>query len=175
MSAINPASFASPSLGLQAPSGIGPGAVGVTRAAAQVDRRPLQQEQNPYNGLNQNVRGYQGPAATSTFSNATERSQVQPTAFQQQNFAWGYSPFHAAPRSTGVSGGGYTPNLLHQNESFAAFAPQTDFQHIAPRFPSPHGDGNPQDDGDYSRRGDGHPTGNDAWMNSFQGLSLNTR
>jgi len=31
MSAINPASFASPSLGLQAPSGIGPGAVGVSR------------------------------------------------------------------------------------------------------------------------------------------------
>jgi hypothetical protein len=39
MSAINPASFASPSLGLQAPSGIGPGAVGVSRAA-QSERRP---------------------------------------------------------------------------------------------------------------------------------------
>ncbi|KAB5586073.1 hypothetical protein GE09DRAFT_1210656 [Coniochaeta sp. 2T2.1] len=35
MSAINPASFANPTLGIQAPSGIGPGAVGVGRGAQE--------------------------------------------------------------------------------------------------------------------------------------------
>ncbi len=40
MSAINPASFASQPLGLQAPSGIGPGAVGVGRGASNPERRP---------------------------------------------------------------------------------------------------------------------------------------
>src|ERR1700709_2852474 len=44
MSAINPASFASPSLGLQAPSGIGPGAVGGNRTT-QTERRPQPTEQ----------------------------------------------------------------------------------------------------------------------------------
>ncbi|KKY38056.1 putative psp1 domain-containing protein [Diaporthe ampelina] len=46
MSAINPASFASPSLGLQTPSGIGPGAVGVGRGGSSDRRQNQQQEQN---------------------------------------------------------------------------------------------------------------------------------
>lgn len=45
MSAINPASFASPTLGLQAPSGIGPGAVGVGRSSSTTDRRQNQSQQ----------------------------------------------------------------------------------------------------------------------------------
>ncbi|KAL2753706.1 hypothetical protein ACRALDRAFT_2044053 [Sodiomyces alcalophilus JCM 7366] len=48
MSAINPASFASPTLGIQAPSGVGPGAVGIQRGTHNPERRQnLQQQQQP--------------------------------------------------------------------------------------------------------------------------------
>ena len=50
MSAINPASFATPSAGLQPPSGIGPGALRVGRASPS-ERRQQQQEHPAYNGF----------------------------------------------------------------------------------------------------------------------------
>jgi hypothetical protein len=172
MSAINPASFASPSLGFQAPSGIGPGAVGVSSRPAQMERRS-QQEQPPYNNLAQTNRGYQsGP--TGNFSNAHDRSHLQSSGFQQPSFAYGYSTFAAAPRSATVSLGGYVPNLLPQIDPFSTFAPP-DFQSMPARFPSPHSVGLSRETSEFSRQGTGHPTTNDSWMNSFQGLSLNTR
>ncbi|KAF4123616.1 Cell fate regulator YaaT, PSP1 superfamily [Geosmithia morbida] len=45
MSAINPASFASPTLGIQAPSGVGPGAVGVGRSTNDGRQTQTQQQQ----------------------------------------------------------------------------------------------------------------------------------
>jgi hypothetical protein len=168
MSAINPASFASPSLGLQAPSGIGPGAVGVSSRPAQVERRAQQQEQPPYNSLPQTNRGYQsGPVGN--FSNANDRGHLQSSGFQQSNFAYGYSTFAAAPRSAAVTLGGYVPNLLPQIDPFSTFAAPPDFQSMPARFPSP------RETGEFGRQGGGHPAANDSWMNSFQGLSLNTR
>jgi len=173
MSAINPASFASPSLGLQAPSGIGPGAVGVTRPA-QAERRPQQQEPSGYASLTQGSRAYQG-GPMGPFASGPDRSHVLPATFQQPSYAYGYSTFAAAPRTNPVSIGSYAPNMLQQIDQFSPFGASTDFQQMPARFPSPHSVGLTHDSSDYARRSNGHPGGSDAWMTSFQGLSLNSR
>jgi len=160
MSAINPASFASPSLGLQAPSGIGPGAVGVSRTA-QSERRPPQPEQPAY-AAPQAGRGYQGVFAQPFTPNA-DRGTMPPTVFQPSGYTYGYSPFTATPRNAGVSPG-YVPA-----DSFGAFAAQSDYQSVPGRFPSPHA--TPTHDGtEYGRNGLSTP--NEAWINNFQGLSM---
>jgi len=164
MSAINPASFASPSLGLQAPSGVGPGAVGANRQS-QIDRRQQQPEQPNYSNLAQGGRGYPGGAAGG-FQTSLDRPNVSPTSFQQP-FAYGYSAFAATPRK---GSGNYGPNMPQQIDSFVTFATAPDYHGIPGRFPSPHSVGHGQDPGDYARQGN-----NDAFMNSFQGLSLNSR
>ena len=149
MSAINPASFASPSLGLQAPSGVGPGAVG--NHNKQIDRRQQQQHQQeqPYN----NNRGYAGNQY------GGDRGSVSPTSFQQPFAGYGFSSFGAPPR---IGSGGYG---MQQIDSFVAAAP--DYASMSNRFPSAQG----QDSGDYGRQ----QNGNDQWMNTFQGLSLGSR
>lgn len=185
MSAINPASFASPSLGLQAPSGVGPGAVGANRQT-QIDRRqpqqqpqqphqpqpqpsqqqPHQQDQTSFNTLVQSSRGYK-PGTANSFQPALDKPSVSPTSFQNP-FAYGHSPFTAAPRSGTNS---YGPNMMQQMEPFASFPTPTDYHGIPDRFISSHTTGGGQDPGDFSRPG----VDNDGWMNTFQGLSLNSR
>jgi PSP1 C-terminal conserved region len=172
MSAINAASFASPSLGLQAPSGIGPGAVGVNRPA-QAERRTQPQDQPPYNNVAQGSRGYPASHA-GTFTNTLDRNPVPPTSFQQPSFTYGYPTFTAVPRGVGVSIGGYTPNMLPQIDSFSTFAAPAPYQSMPARFPSPHGIAMSSDMNEFNRQGNGHPPGSEAWMNSFQSLSLNT-
>jgi len=162
MSAINPASFASPSLGLQAPSGIGPGAVGVSRAI-QSERRPQPAEQPSY-GVPQSARGFQGQFA-SPFASALDRGAMPPTAFQPSTYTYGYSPFAAAPRNV-ASSGGFVPM-----DPFAAYAQTSDYQGMPNRFPSPHVTPT-QDQMEFGRNGQAQ---NDAWINSFQGLSMNSR
>lgn len=160
MSAINPASFASPSLGLQAPSGIGPGAVGVSRNT-QTERRAPQPEQPAY-AAPQAGRGYQGAFAQS-YTSALDRTAMPPTTFQPSGYTYGYSQFAAAPRNVGLGPSGYGPV-----DTFGAFAASADYQG---RYPSPHGT-TPTLDGDYGRQSNGLPTPNEAWINNFQGLSM---
>jgi hypothetical protein len=167
MSAINPASFASPSLGLQAPSGIGPGAVGVSRST-QSERRPQQPDASSY-GAPQAGRGYQGSFAQ-PFTSGLDRSAMPPTAFQPSGYTYGYSPFGAAPRNVAVSPGGYVPM-----DPFAAFPAPTDYQGLPARFPSPHAATSTHEAGDYVRPGNGMSTPSENWISSFQGLSMNTR
>ncbi|OBT74874.1 hypothetical protein VF21_06783 [Pseudogymnoascus sp. 05NY08] len=169
MSAINPASFASPSLGLQAPSGVGPGAVGANRQT-QVERRPQQppqQEQPSFNALNQGARGYK-PGAANAFQPTLDKPSVSPTSFQQP-FTYGHSAFTPAARN---GPGNYGPNMMQQQmESFSQFPTAADYHGVPDRFLPSHTTGNGQDPGDFSR-----PVGdNEGWMNSFQGLSLNSR
>jgi hypothetical protein len=166
MSAINPASFASPSLGLQAPSGIGPGAVGVSRPT-QSDRRP-QQAEHPSYGVPQAGRGYQGVFAQ-PFTSSLERGTMAPTTFQPSGYTYGYSPFTAAPRNVAVSPSGFVPM-----DPFGGFPAPADYQGMPPRFPSPHGTA-PTHDNEYGRGSNGIPTPNETWISSFQGLSMNTR
>jgi len=172
MSAINPASFASPSLGLQAPSGIGPGAVSATRQP-QPDRRP-QQESSSYPGIMQGGRPYQS-GQLGAFGGLHDRSSLSPTVFQQPNFGYAYSPFGGAPRGPSVSLASYPSNMLPQMDTFTSYAPPPEFQPLPGRFPSPHSVGLVSESGEFSRQNNGHPVGNDGWMTSFQGLSLNSR
>lgn len=167
MSAINPASFASPSLGLQAPSGIGPGAVGVSRNA-QTERRP-QSEQSSF-GVPQAGRGYQGAFPPQSFASPMDR--IQPVAFQPSGYTYGYPPFgSAAPRNVGISPGGYVPMI----DPFAGFPTSADYQGLPARFPSPHASTPNLDSSEYGRQAGGLGTPNDAWVGAFQGLSMNTR
>jgi hypothetical protein len=178
MSAINPASFASPSLGIQAPSGIGPGAVGANRQS-QIDRRPASQQQQQqqqqqehaiYHSHNPPNRGYQAAAGTG-FGTLVERATVTPTGSQQPGFTYGYPPFAGGPRNSSSPMGVYAPNMLPQMDSFGSFTTASEFSPLPGRFPSPQSVAVAQDTNEYSRQGNG----TDGWMNSFQGLSLNTR
>jgi hypothetical protein len=169
MSAINPASFASPSLGLQAPSGIGPGAVGVSRGA-QAERRP-QSEQSSFGVSQSGQRGYPGAFPPQPFTSPIDRGTIPPTAFQPSGYTYGYSPFGAAPRNVGVSPGGYVPMI----DPFAGFPTSADFQGLPARFPSPHASPPNHDGSEYGRQSSGLGTPNDTWIGAFQGLSMNTR
>jgi hypothetical protein len=166
MSAINPASFASPSLGLQAPSGIGPGAVGVSRAS-QSERRPQPAEQASY-GLPQAGRGYQGVFAQ-PFTSSLDRTAMPPTAFQPTGYTYGYSPFAAAPRNVAVSPTGFVPL-----DPFGGFPAPTEYQGLPARFPSPHGNTPAHDVNEFGRNSNGLQP-NENWISSFQSLSMNTR
>lgn len=157
MSAINPASFASPSLGLQAPSGIGPGAVGVTRA--QTERRPQAPEQPSYP---QGTRGYQG-AFAQPFTPSLDRNSMPPPAFQSPGYTYGYSPFNAAPRA---------PGSFVPIDQFSGFPSQAGYQGLPNRFPSPP---EAADGSEFGRHASSIPTPNDGWVSTFQGLSLNSR
>jgi len=164
MSAINPASFASPSLGLQAPSGIGPGAVGVSRTTQS---RPQPAEQTSYS-VPQAGRGYQNVFAQ-PFTAAADRS-MPPTAFQPSGYTYCYTPFNAAPRNAAMAPSAFG---LEQFTGFPAPAPQ-DYQGMPARFPSPHGANAIHDVNEFGRNAPALPS-SDGWMNNFQGLSLNTR
>lgn len=173
MSAINPASFASPSLGLQAPqapSGIGPGAVGGNRTT-QTERRPQpaeQQQQQQSYGVPQAGRGYQNVFAQ-PFTSGLDRSAIPQSTFPASAYTYGYSPFGAAPRNVAVS-----PNNFVPMDPFAGFPAPSDYQGGLPaRFPSPHGT-TPSHEGAEFGRGP-MPASNDGWISSFQGLSMNSR
>ena len=166
MSAINPASFASPSLGLQAPSGIGPGAVGLSRPTQSERRPPMEQSY----GLAPAGRGnYQGVFAQ-PFTPAVDRPTI-PTAFQPSGYGYGYPSFAAAPRNVAVSSSTFVPGVI---DPFAGFAPTTDYQGLPPRFPSPHGS-TTNDPNEYGRHSSGMGTPNADWISSFQSLSMNSR
>ena len=104
MSAINPASFASPSLGLQPPNGVGPGAVGVNRH--QSSRQQQQQQPESYNV----ARGY-----------PVDRGGPSPMSFQQP-LNYGYNSFAGPARNGGAAYG------MGQIDPFAAFAPDYGMQ-----------------------------------------------
>ncbi|KAF7895541.1 uncharacterized protein EAF01_009503 [Botrytis porri] len=166
MSAINPASFASPALGLQAPSGIGPGAVGVNRTT-QSERRPQQAEQPQTYNTTQAGRGYQGVFAQ-PFQPAMDRSSAAAPGFQPQGYTYGYSPF-GSTRNVGATSA-YGTSMI---DPYSGFANTADYQ--APgRFPSPHGTTPTHDGSEYGRQ-TGLVGQNDGWIGAFQGLSMGTR
>lgn len=179
MSAINPASFAAPSAGLQAPSGVGPGAVGVRNVVP--DRRlQQQQDQAQQYGNNRNYGAGYGqsfPAAPVSQALVPQpQQQMYPTASNE--FTYGYTPFAAAPRSMNPMGSmngpmaSFNPGMMQQHMdpfSSPGFVTPPNYQQNTVRYPSPHG-GMLQDD--YGRQSN---VGGEGWMSSFQGLSLNSR
>lgn len=155
MSAINPASFASPSLGLQTPSGIGPGAVGVGRGTAN-DRRPNpQQEAQPsFTSAAATARPFSGPMA-SPFGN--ERGT---TPFSQAQYPYSYGGFATGPRPASNS---YNPQTV---DPYTNAFPGSEYQlRSRAGFPPPS-TGNEQPVSPLTTQND--------WVGAFQGLSLNS-
>ncbi|KAI1329309.1 hypothetical protein F5Y16DRAFT_106214 [Xylariaceae sp. FL0255] len=161
MSAINPASFASPSLGgLQAPSGIGPGAVAVGpgRGAGSnnADRRTAQAQepQNTFPNPNPTGRSFQPTFAAPAVGGAGYPTSAFPYA--------AYGSYGGGPRATG-----YLPGVMQGMEAYpSGFSQSGEFPAtMRPRFPSPHDAPSPHD----------QPGVPSDWTGGFQGLSLNTR
>lgn len=165
MSAINPASFASPSLGIQAPSGVGPGAVGANRNTLS-DRRP-QPEGSAYSTSASGGVMYQNAFT----SHASDRITQQGGVFPPTGYTYGYTGFPAPPRSSGTSMSGFNPGVAQQLDSLSGFAtPIPDYPQLPPQQSA------------YSREGGGFgqppnvlPTNNDAWLSSFQQLSMGSQ
>ncbi|KAK3186108.1 hypothetical protein K4F52_005098 [Lecanicillium sp. MT-2017a] len=178
MSAINPASFASPTLGIQAPSGVGPGAVGVNRGPGNAERRPNQppQEQHPAQTISpgpQN-RGFHpgavpGPGGFNQPPGGDRHlSPVSATGYPPNNYAFGPAAAFGNARPQGPYAAGLQPGM----EGFHAGFPQIgDFPPVRQRFhPQQHDGGMPHH---AQRLSPMSPQGD--WQTSFQGLSLNSQ
>lgn len=163
MSAINPASFASPTLGIQAPSGIGPGAVGVNRPSGGERRQtPQSQDQQQPQAFG---RGYR-PAFTRPFTG--DRGVPPASAYPQPNYTYGNAPFDNNRGSAIPYAPSLSPGVV---DGFpGGFGQQGDFQALRQGFPGAQNLPHP------SR----HSTGvspispQHDWAAAFQGLSLNT-
>jgi hypothetical protein len=173
MSAVNPASFANPTLGIQAPSGIGPGAVGPGsvggRGAAHTERRTNQPQQESQ-AVPQSSRAFQNPAFSQSFS-ASERGAAPTPSYAQDVFS--YQPhyglgFGSASRP-GNNGSYHTVSGPSADVFGGGFSQQHDYAAIRraqghlPVATSPH----PQSMSPVGAQHD--------WASSFQGLSLNSR
>jgi len=169
MSAINPASFASPTLGLQAPSGIGPGAVGVGRGSSTADRRQNAQQESQSSYINpaQAPRGAQ-PAFPGAFA-AADRAMAPSSAYPAPNYPYTaqYGAFGNASRSGGLP---YAPAMQNLDAYAGNFAQGSGEYPGRGRFPPPQAT-SAQHDPAAPALG---PQPAD-WMGSFQGLSLNSR
>lgn len=167
MSAINPASFASPTLGLQAPSGIGPGAVGVNRGSATGERRAnAPQEQGNYPGTGQAGRGSTQPSFPAPY--AADRGGALPSTYPVPNYP--YNPYGAAfgnalARPNALP---YAPGMMQSLDAYQNVFPQG-ADYGRGRFPAPQATGSQQE---QMNPGLGSQT---DWVGAFQGLSLNTR
>ncbi|KAK2006457.1 hypothetical protein LZ32DRAFT_663618 [Colletotrichum eremochloae] len=179
MSAINPASFASPTLGIQAPSGVGPGAVGVSRGSNNSERRSAQQQQQQHQQQQQQQQqqqdqqptGFGGPGpAGRGFQNSFtppfggERPGGSAGGYGQPNYPYSHmGGMGSAPRPGNVP---YVPGVVPSLDSYS-FPGAADYQ-MRSRFP-PGTEAGPHEPG-------GGPMNSQSdWAAAFQGLSLNSR
>ncbi|KAI9799282.1 MAG: hypothetical protein M1833_004160 [Piccolia ochrophora] len=93
MSAINPASFAGPSAGLQPPSGVGPGALGFGRNSPLSNMQ--QADAMPYGGVGQ-YRGFQSMYGQP--SDVGQPSNIAKANPLQVPYAYAFQPFGQAQR-----------------------------------------------------------------------------
>lgn len=168
MSAINPASFASPTLGIQAPSGVGPGAVGVGRAGGGNDRRQNQQQQDqqpqPFAVGAQAGRGFR-PTYNQPFG--SDRAVPQTAGYPPSHYGYGQ------PGAFGnVRNNAYVPGLAPGVDGFAnvGYQQPADFQSSRHRFPTPQTMPSPNP----HSQAVSPLAGQNDWANAFQSLSLNT-
>jgi hypothetical protein len=165
MSAINPASFASPTLGLQAPSGVGPGAV-VNRSAASARRQEPQQESQPtYSGASQAGRGVQ-PSFGAPFN--ADRAVAPGSNYPATNYP--YHPYGAFANAGRAGAMPYTPGMVQGLDAYAGTFPQTGDFAARGRYPSPQSAAGAQHDQAMPALG-----AQADMLGSFQGLSLNSR
>ncbi|KAG8674919.1 hypothetical protein FPOAC2_00959 [Fusarium poae] len=176
MSAINPASFASPTLGIQAPSGIGPGAVNANRGAGGNDRRQNQQVHEPqqapaFTTGARDGRGYR-PAFSQPFGNENRLQQQQQQASGYPPSNYPSYPQFGSPFTNPRTNAGYGPGAIASVEGYpGAAVPQLgEYQSMRQRFPNPQSGPSPAP---HSQATSPLAAQND-WVGGFQGLSLNT-
>lgn len=170
MSAINPASFASPTLGLQAPSGVGPGAVGLGRAGGSntTDRRSNQAQESQVTFTNPNAtnRSFQ-PTFTSPFA-AVDRPSAGASGYPPAGFPYApYGSYGGAPRAAN-----YLPGMMQAMDAYGTGFPQNGGEFpptMRTRFPNPHDAPSSHDQAQSSL------ASQNEWVGTFQGLSLNSR
>jgi hypothetical protein len=167
MSAINPASFASPTtLGLQAPSGVGPGAV-VNRSTASAHRQDSQQEsQSAYSGSSQAGRGLQ-PSFAASFN--ADRAVAPGSNYPGTSYP--YNPYGAFGNTSRAGAMPYNPGMAQGLDAFTGAFQQAggDFAGRG-RYPSPQSAAGSQLDQAIPSLG-----AQADLLGSFQGLSLNSR
>jgi hypothetical protein len=178
MSAINPASFASPTLGIQAPSGVGPGAVGVGRSGNNERRQnqqpQQQQQQQPEQQLpggfatgGQPARGGFRPGHNAPFNGDRGGAPMQAYSAPQ----YGYGPTAGAfanMRANMSYAQGIPPNV--DALSAAGFQQLGDFQSLRNRYPTPGSVPSPTP----HSQGISPISPQHDWNAAFQGLSLNS-
>ena len=173
MSAINPASFASPTLGIQAPSGVGPGAVGVNRSSNSHDRRhnmhhqeQPQQSQASFAMRAQAGRGFQPNLAHAPFG--SDKNTMTAQAYHGLGYGYGQSGGINTNPSLSSFGQAIGPGI--DSISNVGYQQLGDFQPIRHRYavaqgiPSP----NPRTQGLQPL------TQQNDWA-ALQGLSLNSQ
>lgn len=166
MSAINPASFASPTLGIQAPSGVGPGAVGVGRSSGNNDRRQNpQQEQQPA-GFAPGPQAARGFRPNQPFGGDPNAAPGQ--SYPGVNFGYGQGGAFGNARANIPYGQGMSPNA--DGFSGAGFQQLGDFQSMRNRFPAPQSVPSPTP----HSQGMSPISPQNDWSAAFQGLSLNS-
>lgn len=172
MSAVNPASFANPTLGIQAPSGIGPGAVGPGsvgggRGGGHPERRASQTQQEPQPA--QAGRGFQAPSFGQSFTGG-ERGVTPGSSYSSGNF--GYQPQYGlgfGPASRSGNNASYQPASGQSVDPFGGgFPQQNDFSAMRrAQGQMPGGAPHAQSISPVGAQPD--------WVSSFQGLSMNSR
>lgn len=172
MSAINPASFASPTLGIQAPSGVGPGAVNASRNSGTNERRqPQHQSQQPqetpghgYAAATQAGRGLRQPYTQPFVAEANPPGPL----LSQPNYGFGQPGGFGLGRGNNI---GYAPGGPTNMEGYGAVAfQQPDFQTMRQRFPTP---GSATSPAPPNSQGMSPISPANDWTGGFQGLSLN--
>lgn len=193
MSAINPASFASPTLGIQAPSGVGPGAVGAGRSSGHNDRRQGQQQpqaasaqQQPQSQQNQESMGATPTSITSQGSPAprgfrpglnqqygNDRANGQSyQGYPSANYGYPQGGAFGNARTNAPYGQATSPGVM-DNYSGANFQHFGDFQASRNRFASPQTGTSPNPHSQAMAPLSPMGQQND-WSAAFQGLSLNS-
>ncbi|EPE06241.1 psp1 domain-containing protein [Ophiostoma piceae UAMH 11346] len=196
MSAINPASFASQPLGLQAPSGIGPGAVGVGRGAPASERRQTQSSE-PIQQIQQAQQIQQIQQMQPAYAAAPATHGGYPGGMGQQppsgvgggptgagnypaSFSYGpYSAFGNVPRASGLGYGqpgmsGNGGGIANASDAYGMGygSPQNEYHMMRGRFAN----GNGQSDGAHNGHAQSQsisPLGpSPEWLANFQSLSM---
>ena len=172
MSALNPASYANSSISMQPPSGIGPGALNVTRDVPAAHQQ--QQDQSVPSGLGQyrNLHGAFGQP--STMVDSTGRIEgphpgpgVSTASVEADTFPY----FNRVPRPSGNILNDYGQTLQQQPDAFLPNYGESSYNNLS-RFDN-YNDITEQDGHSFRRPVGTAQMGRDGWwMESFQGLSL---
>lgn len=153
MSAINPASFVTPTAGLQPPAGVNPAGIGY---GPEADRRR---------------QGY-GPAGPSP-GNFAEAADAGRDGGQtgRAPYVDPYQAFGQAGRQSGLGLTGFAPGLQPQADPFSSY-PSGNYGAMESGL-GDYGAHNVAGAGGLRQGHPSHPTQGD-WVQNFQGLSLNS-